>query len=68
MSCAGPGFTIHLDDIPDAHEITGSRRSKRRRQDSTATQGEEQQLLDEDPGSDEDDEESDQGLFVSGGS
>lgn len=57
---------INLDDIPDGHEITGSRRSKRRRQDSTAAQGEEQQLSEEVPDSDENDEESDQDLFVGG--
>jgi hypothetical protein len=58
---------INLDDIPDAHEITESRRSKRRRQDSTAAQGGAQQLSDEGPDSGEDDDESDQELFVSGG-
>jgi len=57
---------INLDDIPDAHEITGSRRSKRRRQGSTAAPGEEQQHADEGD-SDEDEDESDQELFVSGG-
>lgn len=58
---------INLDDIPDAHEITGSRRSKRRRQDSTAARGDEQQASDDGPDSEEDDDGSDQELFVSGG-
>lgn len=58
---------INLDDIPDAHEITGPRRSKRRRQDSTAARGDEQQDSDDGPDSEEDDDGSDQELFVSGG-
>ena len=56
---------INLDDIPDAHEMTGSRRFKRRRHNSTAAPEGQQQHSDEDP--DSDDEESDEQLFVSGG-
>ncbi|KAK1835527.1 hypothetical protein QBC39DRAFT_146133 [Podospora conica] len=58
---------INLDDIPDAPEIPGSRRSKRRRQDSTAAPGEDQQTSDDGADSDQDGDESDQDLFVSGG-